>query len=710
MSNKILVSALMVNIMGGLAQAAETDLGKTTIVEQVDDYAVSSTSTATKTDTPILLTPQSVQVVAEEVMRDQLTLNLTDAIRNVSSYASDFGFNGSTQPLLILRGFSMASQTAFGPMLGSSSYYLNGTKVSGVPVNMANVKAVEVVKGPSSVLYGRAEPGGLVNVVTKTAQAERNLSLEQTVGSFGTTRTLIEAGGALNDSNTLLSRVAASYTDEGSNRDFVVDRLKAVDASLAWVPSKATRVALTLDHTEQKYRNDYGVPAIGDRPLDLPWSRQYNDSPELSNNRTNTATLDIEQAVNDDWRIKVRGITLDSKFKEMDISPYRGDLVFGGDCLVNYGQQCRYYYYVRPDGKSRLDQGTVDLIGQFNTGAVAHELLVGVDSYFSRKTGDAYLDVATPVDLINPVLGNTAPANISPLTNMGQYQDRQRWTSVYVQDQVKLGHGVSVSAALRHDKTSAIYDLAGVEPNEDSFTTPRLGVVWEFIKNQSVYAQYQDSVSANNGRDPLTQAELAAERAKQIEVGYKASAFDGRLISTVAAYQLTKRNRADYSRWPLEVRVDGEGRSRGIELDVQGALTSKLAVMASYAYTDAKMTKNPNNDLNGLSGKTLANVPRNSGSVWLRYAMTKAWDVGGGVFAQGKRFGDTANTFVLPGYARVDAMTSYEFDIGRHAASVQANINNLLDKKYYPGAHQFVSDWIQVSKPRTYTATFRIAY
>ncbi len=488
------------------------------------------------------------------------------------------------------------------------------------------------------------------------------------------------------------------------------DRLKSLDASLAWVPSKATRVALTLDHTEQKYRNDYGVPAIGDRPLELPWSRQYNDAPELSNTRTNTVTLDVEQAFNDQWRIKVRGITLDSKFKEADISPYRTDLIFGGNCFDNYNAQCRYYYFVRPNGKSRLDQGTVDLIGKFSTGRLEHELLIGVDSYFSRKTGDLYFDVPTPVDLYNPDLGHTAPVTISPLFNMGQYQDRQRWTSFYVQDQVNLGGGVSASAAVRHDKTSAIYDLAGVKPNEDSFTTPRLGVVWEFIKNQTVYAQYQDAVSANNGRDPMTQVELKAERAKQIEVGYKASAFDGRLNSTVAVYQLTKRNRADYSRWPLEVRVEGEARSRGLEVDVQGALTDKLALMASYAYIDAKMISNPNNDLNGLSGKTLANVPRNSGSLWLRYALNKAWHVGGGVFAQGARWGNTTNTFVLPGYARVDAMTSYDFDIGSHAASVQLNVNNVFDRKYYTGSHQFVSDWIQVSKPRTVAATFRFDY
>lgn len=710
------VAAILLGSAGtaGAQQAAApatTALSRITVAETVDaEYVETESAAATKTDTPILLIPQSIQVVPLEVINDQKALNLTDAIRNVSSAASDFGFNGSTQPLLILRGFQMASMTAFGSMQGSSSYYLNGTKVTGVPINMANVESVQVVKGPASVLYGRAEPGGLVDVVTRTAQAERTLALEQTVGSNGTTRTSVEAGGALNAGKTLLSRFAASYTDEGSNRDFVVDRLAAVSGSVAWVPDGNTRVALTLDHTRQKYRNDYGVPAIGNRPLELPWSRQYNDAPELSSTKTNTATLDIEQSLSDRWVVKIKAITLDSKIHEADVSPYRVDLMTGDDCLVAYGLQCRYYYYVRPEAKSRLDHGTVDLVGRFTVGSVEHELLFGADSFHARKEGPAYFEILSPVDLRNPALGNTPALSTDPMVSMSmEYQDKTRWTSFYVQDQMTLGN-VTVSAAVRHDRTSAIYDVAGIEPNQDSFTTPRVGVVWEFSKGQTIYVQYQDAVSANNGRDPTTHAELDAERARQLEVGFKNSALDGRLNSTLSAYGLTKRNRADYSRWPLEIRTEGEARSQGIELDVQGAVTPQLAIMASYAHTNAVMTRNPNNDLNGLSGKLLANVPKNSGSLWARYALTPDWHVGGGVFMQGQRQGDTPNTFQLPGYSRVDVMTSYDFGLLGHRASAQVNVNNLFDRKYYSGAHQFVSDWIQVSKPRTVLATVRFEF
>ena len=215
---------------------------------------------ATRAPIPVLLMPQSIEVVPETVIRDQKALTLTEAVRNVSGVNTDFGFNGGTQPLLILRGFQTVSMSAQGSMSGSSGYYVDGTRVQGIPVNMANVQSVEVVKGPATVLFGRAEPGGLVNVVSREAQATPAFGFEQTTGSFGTSRSLLETTGALDSRKTLLGRVAVSYLDDGSNRDYVVDRLAAFGGSLAWLPREGTRLALTVDHSDQKYRNDYGVP------------------------------------------------------------------------------------------------------------------------------------------------------------------------------------------------------------------------------------------------------------------------------------------------------------------------------------------------------------------------------------------------------------------------------------------------------------------
>lgn len=697
-----------------LAQGdTQSSLPTVTVTGDRNSYQSPESSTATRTETPSLQNPQSTQTVPLSVIQDQSALTLGDALRNVAGVQFDFGFNGSAQPLAILRGFPSASMTAMGPMSGSSSYYIDGSKVTGVPINMANVQSVEVIKGPSSVLYGRAEPGGLVNVVTKPISSVPAFSFEQTVGQYGLSRTGIEASGPVNADGTVRARVAASYYNADSIRDYVTDKLGAFTGSLAWVPDARTSVTATIDRSTQRYRTDYGVPAIGDRPADLPWSRQFNDSPTLSGTKTTSFKIEGSHQLSDAWQVKGKVLSVRGDTSEMDVTPYRVDLGAGmspGDnCSGSGNPMCRYYYYARPRGKYKLDQFNVDLIGKFDTGGVKHTVLVGFDTYNSRKSGTAYFQQLSAVDIYKPLLGAT-PRLDTAMSSPLDIRDQNRWTSVYLQDQLAFGNGVFLTGALRHDRTSAVYASdATTPPNKASFTTPRLGAVWQFAPNQAVYAQYQDAVSANNGRDAVTQAALKAEKASQIEIGHKIELFDGKLSSTVALYQLVKRNRAgsvpiDTAPFYNTVTI-GKARSRGLEWDVSGEITRRLSLIGSYAYTDTKVTEDPN-----YEGKQLANVARHTASLWARYAFDSQWSGGAGVFAQSRRQGDVGNTFQLPGYARVDAMLAYRFGLGSAKAALQFNIDNLFGKKYYTGSHQFVSDWIKLGTPRTAKLTLRLDY
>ncbi|WP_374684692.1 TonB-dependent siderophore receptor [Variovorax sp. ZS18.2.2] len=632
-----------------LAQSdTQQSLPAVTVTGDRDGYQAPESSTATRTETPSLQNPQSTQTVPLSVIQDQGVLNLGDALRNVAGVQFDFGFNGSAQPLAILRGFPSASMTAMGPMSGSSSYYIDGSKVTGVPINMANVQSVEVIKGPSSVLYGRAEPGGLINVVTKPISSVPAFSFEQTVGQYGLSRTGIEASGPVNVDGTVRARVAASYYNSNSIRDHVTDKLGAFTGSLAWVPNARTSVIATIDYSSQRYRTDYGVPAIGDRPVDLPWSRQFNDSPALSGTRTTSLKLEGSHQLSDTWQLKGKVLSVRGDTSEVDVTPYRVDLgagVLPGDsCSGSGNPMCRYYYYARPKGKYKLDQFNVDLIGKFDTGGIKHTVLVGFDAYNSRKSGTTYFQQLSAVDIYNPLLGTT-PRLDTAMSSPLDIRDQKRWTSVYVQDQLAFGNGVFLTGALRHDRTSAVYagDTTTL-PNKASFTTPRLGAVWQFAPNQAVYAQYQDAVSANNGRDSVTQTALKAEKASQIEIGHKIELFDGKLSSTVALYQLVKRNRGgsvptDTAPYYNTVTI-GKARSRGLEWDVSGEITKRLSLIASYAYTDTKVTEDPT-----YEGRQLANVARHTASLWARYAFDSQWSGGAGVFAQSQRQGDVGNTF-----------------------------------------------------------------
>jgi iron complex outermembrane recepter protein len=679
------------------------------ITGTAEPYTQPATSTPTKTDQPVLLTPQSIQVVPRAVLNEQKALTLTDAIRNIAGTGTDFGFNGSTQPLLILRGFPSVSMSASGSMLGSSTYFVDGVKQQGIPVNMADVQAVEVVKGPASVLYGRSEPGGLVNVVRRPLSATRSVGFEQTVGQYGLSRTIVEAGGALDGNNTVLGRASLSYLNNGSPRAFVEDKLAGFNGALAWVPNADTRVTLSLATLDQKYRTDFGVPAdvARGRPIEPNDRQQYNDSPELSRIRGATLALDAEQRLTPDWSLKAKLVTTRSDTKEVDVTPYRIDLTTAEDCSARSpAEMCRYYFAARPDGKRKLDQLTLDLLGDVGGvggaqwAGMQHKLLAGIETYRTSTTGTTYFQNVPSTAFLDPRPVDT-PA-LDTATALPENRDQYtRWTSLYVQDQVAFGAGWHGVLALRHERSSAIFAAAGTEPNKQSFTTPRIGVVYEITPRNTLYAQYQDSVAANNGRNPADGAALAAERARQFEMGYKIVAFNGALNSTLAIYQLDKRNLADFSRLFGEniISTIGKARSRGLEWDVLGQLTRQLGVIGSYAYTDAKV----------VDGRTLANVAKHSGSLWARYAVGD-WALGGGVFFQGARPGDGTGSFTLPGYGRTDAMASYSFNALGAKGSVQLNVNNLLDKVYFTGSHQFVQDWIAVGSPRTVSATLRLDY
>lgn len=693
-------------------QTAPT-LPAVTVTSEREDYQPSSSSTATRTDTPSLQTSQSVQIVPRAVIEDQNALTLTEAVRNVAGVQYDFGFNGSMQPLLILRGFSNTSMTAMGPMSGISSYYLDGSKVMGVPINMANVQSVEVVKGPASVLYGRSEPGGLVNVVTKPISSVSELSIEQTIGQRGLSRTAVEASGSMNADRTVRGRVAASYYNSDSIRDFVKDRLGTFTGSLAWVPNARTSITATLDYSDNRYRTDMGIPAIGDRPVDLPWSRQYNDSPYLSSAKTTSVKLDASHQFNDTWQIKGRLLSLRSDTSEMDIYTYRGDyglgMLPGQTCPGTGNPLCRYYFGVVPEGRYKVDQFNVDLTGKFQTGSIGHTVLVGLDTYRTSKTGSTYLQQLSSADIYNPVLGNTL--GLDKTTTLPRAHDNySRWTSLYIQDQISFGNGVFLTGALRHDRTSAVFGTPGTEPNRQSFTTPRLGAVWQFSTNQAVYAQYEDAIGANNGRDTVTGAALESERSKQLEIGHKIELFDGKFSSTVALFQLDKRNRGASVPDPLSPTLKnrvtiGKARSHGLEWDVSGQLTKRLSLIGSYAFTATEVV----NDVK-YQGNQLVNVARHTASLWARYAIDSKWTAAGGIFAQGRRQGDAANTFQMPGYGRVDAMLAYKFDLGGSKASLQFNLDNVFNKKYYTSSHQLVQDWIKLGNPRTAKLTLRMDY
>ena len=677
-----------------------------TVTDRLDrrgDYTPAATDQATtKTDSQVLLIPQSVVTVPEAVLRDQNALTLSDATRNVAGVAQDFGFNGGSQTALIFRGFTDLSMTARGSMTAAASYYQDGSRVEGVPLNMADVQQVDVVKGPDSVLFGRAQPGGLVNVVSRPILPQFAVDLEETASQLGATRSTATVSGRLNKSGSLLLRASGTWFADKTGRAFVRDRLGSGGLTLVWHATPRTQLGLSLNYQHQAWRNDYGVPSLGGRPLNLPYySSQFNDSPVLSTTQPRSVRLTLDQELARNWRLNVHFLSLIANSYEADITPYGSNLATGADCLGS-GNECLAYYYNAPHRKYRLVQGSADLTGKFRTGAVQHSVLVGLDGYAAGRTGTQYYQDLAPVNVYNPVFTLEQPLNpslASPLITT----DETRWVGLYAQDTITFPYRLTLVAGVRADFTSAIYAPPGTQPNVQSFVKPRVGLVWQLSGGQALYAQYQLAVDANNGRDPVTLQALAAETANQFEFGYKVRARGGAITATVAAYQLIKENIASFVFYPTITTV-GQQRSRGVEVDVRGRLTGRLSGIASYAYNDGVVTKDP-----AYQGERLPEAPRNSGSLWLRQSLGESWDAGAGIFAVGVRNGDYGNDFELPGYARLDAMLSHRFRAGDWHNTIQFNAQNLTNKLYYTGSFPIALDWIQVGRARTYQITLRLS-
>ena len=692
--NTYLAIAVSIAVVGAArAASADSDLEEVTVTAR---YTQEESSSASKSGQPILLTPQSVQVVTRQVLLDQNAITLTDAVRNVAGVSSDFGFGGATSPLLVLRGFSTVSMTTQSSLYSSGTYYLDGAKVKGVPVDMANVEAVEVVKGPDSVLFGRAEPGGLVNIRTRPLLATPTAEFSQTAGEYGLSRTSARIGGALDKDQHWLAAISASYLHNGSNRDYVVEKLGTASGSLAWLPVSGTRVTFTVDYTNHRYRNDYGIPSDGNRPADVSLNTAYNDSPVLSKDETQSYRVDVAQAIGSDWQLKLRGIHMSSDTREVDVAPYRIDLSTGEDVFASSRQLARYYFNVRPDGHYRVDQASADLLGEVHTGSLIHHLAVGAEYFRESKTGLSYFEQVSTVSVDHPILGNTPPLDLS-LASPVDIVDWSRWHSLTGEDNIDFGGGVHGVVALRQDWTSAIYSSPGVAPNNVSFTSPRVGAVWEVANGHVLYGQFQRGLSANNGRNPDGTA-LDPEIGQQYEIGYKFQSPDRRFTSTLAAFDLLKTNRGDFTFFPV-IRTIGKARSRGVELDLSGEVTPKLSVIGSYAYTATKVDDGT---------LLLANVPRNAGSLWARYQIITNAQIGGGAYYQAARFGDVGNTITLPDYVRFDAEAAYSFRLAGAKMIAQLNLKNLFNKRYYISEHQFSPDWIQPGPPRTLTASIRV--
>ncbi len=573
------------------------------------------------------------------------------------------------------------------------------------------------MKGPAAILYGMVEPGGMVNVITKQPLATPYYALNQQFGSFSNYRTTVDATGPLTKDDTLLYRMNMSYQDSGSFVQFQNKQDVFIAPVLKWNISPKTQATFEFEYNYQKLGLAVSIaPIIGvqfdtdgnaltpGQLLHIPRSRNYGEySP--GSVETIFGSFNWSHQFNDDWSLKHR-------FSVNQQNQNVNSLVLPSSANATDFSRT----YIGNTWDNNTYSNSLDLTGHFNTFGLRHTLLTGGD-YYRLSSGDAFVFDPSPqttINIFNPV-HSVAGISASNLVSFSTTNTQTDQFGYYIQDQIKLPYDVHVMGGIRyqniHQNQSATYGdyLKQCCFFQDSRTaqsqdavTPRVGILWQPQIWLSLYANYVESFGANQGIQFSGKA-IPPTSANQYEGGIKTEFYNGRLRANLAYFDLTKTNVVtsdpNHPGTPFVLAV-GAVQSRGYEFDMTGEILPGWNAIATYSYTDARITQSNNDQTNystataggsfGPAGTRMWGVPRNTARLWSTYEFQKndlqGLKFGGGVTVRDGQPGCCYQPVVsTPGYATLDLMTSYHFDVGKSKFTAQLNVNNLLDKYYYTG-------------------------
>lgn len=639
----------------------------------VEGYRASRSATGTKTDTALIETPVSVQVISREVMDDQQILTLGDAIKNVSGVYTRQGPDGNTMDSFNIRGFEVDSY-------GGS--YLDGVKdFSRAPKETAGLERIEVLKGPAAIMYGRIEPGGMVNRVSKTPQVDEFTKLQQQVGTDNYYRTTLDSNGSLSSDQSWLYRVNVAVEDADGFKDNTHNKRTYIAPQIEWHISEQTSVRTGLEYQEndRSWALTYGTIGDADGPVDVPISTNLHDKDDNYQDDSLTWHLTWKHEFNDDWAVQQRVTYVDRT------SIAKGTGLDSADENGNYVRD----YWGWDDEQAQIGSTNLDLTGKFTTGTINHTLLAGVD-YFDEdynSGGWAFGGTAQPSNIYTPN-HDDAPYDLDYTTADYWYTNKN--SGVYLQDQMAMFENrLHILVGARYDSTNYTFHWDGSEFNpRDKALTWRGGILYQLQPNLSVYASYVEGFGSSN-YDWSTGTIFDPQTSNQYEVGTKFEVTP-EIGITVAAFQLIKDNltMAD----PADITktiLAGEATSEGFELDITGQINDNWNVIAAYAYTDVRFTRSDT-----LQGERMHSVPRHGASLWSTYEFgSSGWQTGGGIVYRSERLGTQRAwspdlyPYMLDAYTLLDLMVSYEFTISNLPVKAQLNISNATDERYYPSTY-----------------------
>lgn len=655
----------------------------------VEGYKASRSASATRTDTALHEIPQSISVVPKDVLEDTGATRLQDGLDYAGGVGRANNFGGQGLTTFTVRGFT------------TGEFYRNGFPINrGYPnaPDANSVERLEVIRGPATSLYGRGDPGGTFNVVSKQPLADPKVTLGSQLDDQGMHRATLDATGPLNEDGSLAYRLNVLGEGGDSFRDDVESERYDVAPVLSWQVNDATKIVFEGDFMRNNHPLDRGLTRLpGQRGTA---SRDTNiwekGSDNLLHNDNNMAQLRFEHALSEDW-------TLGGGMQWLDGS-LKGNAVEANALQADGQTLGRNFNYRKLEWTDRDYQ--LNLTGHFDTGGFAHTLLTGIEyedyDYSSIIQRSAAGTGAYPIDIFDPVLGQPRPALTRTTTH--DKENLKTWAA-FIQDQVALTERLKALAGVRFERYEHDYDNklnnAGDFSKGENGVTPRFGLLYGITDTLAVYANTARSFKPNSGAS-LQGSGFDPEKGKSYELGVKWEAPDRQLSIDAAVYHIVKEN--VLTRDPNDPSgtysiAAGEVRSRGLDINIAGNLTPEWRVIGGYAYVDAEVTQ----DNTVPTGTRLANIPRNSFSLLNTYefqdGLAKGLGLGVGVKYIDDRAGQTAaTTYTMASYSVVDLHSFYK--VNEHVR-LNLDVKNVFNKGYDEGAF---NTYVYPGAPRTVQA------
>jgi len=651
-------------------------------------FRAERSSSATNVDAPLIETPATVNVLTGDFIDTIGAQRIEDIIQYVPGASADSV--NSTANGVNIRGFSSQSLLAF----GSSSFFIDGNRAPGLRYHFDQslYERVDVLKGTSSVLFGAADPGGIVNYVSKRPEFEQRTRLEASLGSFDLARTSIDTTGPLNSAGTLAYRVIATYHDanqtvHGSNDDSSQDQRWLIKPAITWLLPTGGEFYASYEFSQRDTNDDPGIKRLADGsftfdsdPFFGPENRREDDN--------HVAVVEFTQPLGEDWEF-----AFDGAYNHTDIV-YRWDATYGAPDGSNLlGRSFGF----RPDVDQDQYELNAEFNGDFQTGAmIKHNLSFGINYFESDLDIPEQFSgfISGAIDATNPVFGPTPalPATASSLSSTGEE------LGIYLQDFVTIGERFNVFGGLRFTDAEQTFAFNGNPTvGSDEALNYSVGVIYNHSSLLNPFASYSTSLTPQRGGLSGSGDPVPFKEGEQFEVGLKSEWFDGRLATTLSVFEIEQTNIAEGDPAnPGFSILAGDQRTRGFEFEAVGNITDQISIIGGYSYLDAEFTESTT----GNEGNTPRGVPEHKFSIFGEYAFTgdlKGWSAGIGFIHVGNREGDNGNTFELPTYERVDLSLAYE----RGPFDFRASIENAFDEDYIAGTNGFGS--LQQGAPRFFT-------